>query len=99
MNAFEEQLDRELSQVTLDPAAREAILRRAAHPPLGRRLAAFLGREVEIPLAPAAAFCAAAVMVVSLWAGRLTLSPQQLDQSRLPLILREAPPEEEPPAR
>ena len=92
MNAFEEQLDRELSQVTLDPAAREAILRRAAHPPLGRR-------EVEIPLAPAAAFCAAAVMVVSLWAGRLTLSPQQLDQSRLPLILREAPPEEEPPAR
>ena len=29
----------------------------------------------------------------------ITLSPQQLDQSRLPLILREAPPEEESPAR
>lgn len=90
MKSFEDRIDRELEDLRLSPALREEILHRAAQKPgLLTRLGHFLNREVEIPLAPAAAVCAAAVLAVTVWTGRLVLSPEQQSQNQIRLVVRE----------
>lgn len=90
MKPFEDRIDRELGDLHLSPALREEILRRAAQKPGPlARLGRFLNREVEIPLAPAAAVCAAAMLAVTVWTGRLALSPEQQSQNQLRLIVQE----------
>lgn len=90
MKAFEERIDRELKDFCLSPELREEILRKAAKKPgFFTRLGRFLNREVEVPLAPAAAVMAAAVIAVTVWTGRLSLSQEELNQGQIHLILRE----------